>query len=78
MLMVTYVFFLCSIDASEDDGSLGRLLNDSKRQPNCLPKLLEIDNRPRLVFVALRPIEFGQELRYNYGAGDYPWRKKVN
>ncbi|XP_060558243.1 N-lysine methyltransferase KMT5A-like [Ruditapes philippinarum] len=65
------------IDASKNDKSLGRMVNDENRTPNCLPKVVEVMGQPYVVFFALRTIHPGDELRYNYGSGNYPWRKKV-
>nr|XP_022295446.1 N-lysine methyltransferase KMT5A-like [Crassostrea virginica] len=80
----TYVFQIrykgkqYCIDATKER-SLGRLLNDDHRNPNCKPKIIEKDGKPHVYFVALRDINTGEELRYNYGPGIYSWRtsKKV-
>jgi len=69
---------LCwSIDATEDDGSLGRLANDEHKRPNCVMKLVEIDSCPRLCLFALTDLQPGTELRYDYGVGNYTWRTQV-
>jgi len=65
------------VDATEDDGSLGRLLNDEHRKPNSVMKLIEVDAEPHLCLFALHDLVPGIEVRYNYGAGKYPWRTKV-
>nr|XP_022290881.1 uncharacterized protein LOC111102433 isoform X2 [Crassostrea virginica] len=75
----TYVFQIrykgkqYCIDATKER-SLGRLLNDDHRNPNCKPKIIEKDGKPHVYFVALRDINTGEELRYNYGPGIYSWR----
>jgi len=65
------------IDSSVDDGSLGRLVNDEHRKPNCVMKLVEIDGFPHLRLFTLRMIKCGEEIRYSYGKGTFPWRMKV-
>lgn len=68
------------IDATEDDGSLGRLINHS-RKGNCKPKLLVMGTSPRIVFEATRDIEIGEEILYDYGdkrrevVSTFPWLK---
>jgi len=57
----------CSLDATCDDGSLCRLVNDENKKPNCVIKLLEADNSTHLCLFALEDINAGTELRYNYG-----------
>ena len=66
------------IDATEDDGSLGRLVNDDHRRPNCVMKLVEVDGAPHVCLFALVDMTPCTELRYNYGKGAYPWRTKVS
>jgi [histone H4]-lysine20 N-methyltransferase SETD8 len=55
------------IDAQEESGLMGRLLNHSKKSPNCLAKLMEIENSPRIVIFALKDISKGAELMFDYG-----------
>ena len=64
---LTYSFF--SIDATEETGRLGRLLNHSKLSPNCITKVIQIEKqeKPRLVLIAKCDIEAGTELLYDYG-----------
>jgi len=64
------------IDASEEDDSLGRLVNDDNISPNTNMKKLVIGNEPRLCLFATRHINPGDEITYNYGTMDYPWRQK--
>ncbi len=56
------------IDAGVEDGSLGRLINHSKRNQNILPR--KHVSRPVIEFVALRDILPGEELLYDYGEDD--------
>uniref|UniRef100_A0A8W8IRC1 SET domain-containing protein n=1 Tax=Magallana gigas TaxID=29159 RepID=A0A8W8IRC1_MAGGI len=66
------------VDASKEDGSFGRLLNDDHIHPNCRPKVMEIDEKPVICFFSLRPLSSNTELVYDYGPGNiYPWRGKV-
>jgi len=74
---VWFNFNCCSLDATCDDGSLGRLVNDEHKKPNCVMKLVEVDNSPHLCLFALQDLHAGSELRYNYGEGNFYWRKQV-
>lgn len=71
------IIFLHSVDASQEDGSLGRLVNDDGNFPNCKMKTVEVQGRPHLCLFALRDIMPGEELHYNYGNADWPWRVEV-
>ncbi|KAL1252319.1 hypothetical protein QQF64_020115 [Cirrhinus molitorella] len=64
------------IDASKDDGSLGRLCNDNHKSPNCSMKKIIVNNRPHLCLFAVKRIEIGCEIEYNYGDAQWPWRNK--
>ena len=57
------------IDATEEDNSLGRLVNHSV-SGNMKSKLLNIDEKPVLVLYASREISTGEELLYDYGDRD--------
>ncbi|XP_031172149.1 uncharacterized protein LOC116061918 isoform X1 [Sander lucioperca] len=65
------------IDASREDGSLGRLVNDNHKSPNCIMKKIIVNDRPHLCLFAVKNIEAGTEIDYNYGDSQWPWRKKV-
>ena len=56
-----------SIDATKDNGRMGRLINHSKLAHNLVPKLVENDGRPTICFFAARDIRKHEELLYNYG-----------
>jgi len=45
----------------------GRLINHSRKNSNCQPKVFVIRDQPRLILVASRDIEIGEELYYDYG-----------
>lgn len=68
---------ILSIDASREDGSFGRLVNDEHRHPNCRMKKIEVEGKPHLCLFALKDIKDGEEITYDYGGGDCPWRMQV-
>ncbi|XP_048042667.1 histone-lysine N-methyltransferase, H3 lysine-36 specific-like isoform X4 [Megalobrama amblycephala] len=61
------------IDATKVDGSLGRLLNDDHRNPNCKVKTIIVDGRPHLCLFSIRDIFPDEEVTYNYGDSLWPW-----
>ncbi|XP_064635773.1 uncharacterized protein LOC135492955 [Lineus longissimus] len=69
-----------SVDATKDTGTLGRLANDAwNGADNCLmKKVLAADGSPALCLFAKRDINIGEELRYDYGVDDLPWRSQKN
>ncbi|KAM9431823.1 uncharacterized protein Hap1MRO34_002964 isoform 2-T3 [Clarias gariepinus] len=68
--------FLC-VDAALDDGSLGRLVNDDHLKPNCRMKTIRVDGNPHLCLFAIRSICPGEEISYDYGDSEWPWRCKM-
>ena len=52
-------------DASKQDGSLGRLVNDDHKALNCVMKKVEGNQKPHLVLFCMSNIAVGEELRYN-------------
>jgi histone-lysine N-methyltransferase SETD8 len=54
------------VDATAETDRLGRLINHS-RNGNLVPKVLEVNNVPRLILVAKRDIDANEELCYDYG-----------
>lgn len=65
-----YCYFKCehSIDATAEDGRMGRLINHSAIQANVIPKVVEVKAaKVSLYCKALRDIECGEELMYDYG-----------
>ena len=73
---MSYLCF-CSVDGAKEDGSLGRLVNDNHIDPNAKMKYLTVQGKPHLCLFALRDISPGEEIAYNYGDSDWPWRCKV-
>jgi hypothetical protein len=68
---------ICRIDATADDGSFGRMVNDDHKSPNLKPHYTQKEV-PAIQFEALQDIEPLEELTYKYGSGPYEWRKKVS
>ncbi|KAG5881468.1 hypothetical protein JTB14_000896 [Gonioctena quinquepunctata] len=54
------------IDATAENGKLGRLVNHS-RNGNLSTKTVVLDNKPRLVLIAKDSIRKGEEILYDYG-----------
>lgn len=69
--------FIPSLDASLEDQSLGRLVNDQHKTPTCKMRTIQVDGMLHLCLFALRDIVPGEEITYNYGESDWPWRKQV-
>ncbi|XP_055370066.1 uncharacterized protein LOC114868413 isoform X14 [Betta splendens] len=65
------------IDAAQEDDSLGRLVNDDHIYPNCKMKRVIAEGKPHLCLFALRDIKAGEEITYDYGGSDWPWRKQA-
>ncbi|XP_037347036.2 N-lysine methyltransferase KMT5A-like [Pungitius pungitius] len=65
------------VDAAQEDGSLGRLVNDDRYHPNCKMKKVITDGKPHLFLFALRDIAVGEEITYEYDGKYYPWRKQT-
>ena len=70
-----------SIDATEENGTFGRLLNHSRTGGNCKTKLHAINNKPYLILVTKREVQTDEELTYDYGdrskgaIDSHPWLK---
>ena len=43
------------------------MINHSKKSANALPKVFTVDGNPRLCLIAMRDIDVGEELLYDYG-----------
>ena len=81
------IFFsiLFSIDATEHNERLGRLVNDGDgvyEPVNCVMKSLPYDpsctSSPPICLFALKTIHPGDELRYDYGNPELIWRKVIS
>ncbi|XP_041944902.1 uncharacterized protein LOC121706875 isoform X6 [Alosa sapidissima] len=64
------------IDAARDDNSFGRLVNDDHLNPNSRMTRITVKGEPHLCLFAIRQIQPGEEITYNYGDMDWPWREK--
>ncbi|XP_068431806.1 uncharacterized protein [Clinocottus analis] len=62
------------IDASKEDGTLGRLVNDDNISPNCEIRTMVYEGKPHLCLFAATEICRGEEITYDYGDSAYPWR----
>ncbi|XP_033933855.2 uncharacterized protein [Pseudochaenichthys georgianus] len=67
---------LWCVDAAKEDESLGRLVNDDHRNPTAKMRQLSVQGKPHLCLFADRDISPGEEITYNYGDSDWPWRCK--
>ncbi|XP_036430967.1 histone-lysine N-methyltransferase set-1-like isoform X1 [Colossoma macropomum] len=64
------------VDATREDDTLGRLVNDEHKDPNCKMKKIIVQGKPHLCLFAIRDIMPGEEITYDYGGSDWPWRRK--
>ena len=55
------------VDATEETGRFGRLINHSLKKPNCATKVVAFEDSPRLILVAKDDIDVGVELFFDYG-----------
>ncbi|XP_058845950.1 uncharacterized protein LOC131697937 [Acipenser ruthenus] len=69
--------FRQSVDTAQEDLSLGRLVNDDHKKPNCKMKNINVEGKPHLCLFVLRNITCGEEITYNYGPVNWPWRIMV-
>ena len=68
-----------SLDAT-NSRRIGRYINDSSRAYiNSSMKKVIVNNQPKLCLFALKEIDEGTEIRYDYGepSSVLPWRKEV-
>lgn len=55
------------LDATEPTSRLGRLVNHSRKKPNCKMEIFSHCNKPYLILTAIRDIEPNEEILYDYG-----------
>jgi hypothetical protein len=68
--------YFCSIDGTFSE-QIGRFANDGIcEEKNAMAKTVLLSNEPRLALFATRNIFPGEEIRFDYGINDLPWRKK--
>ena len=54
------------------------MVNDAEKGDilqNCVMKIVEVDGKPHLCLFADRDIDRGEELRFDYGVSNLPWRQ---
>jgi len=67
------------VDATQESGRRGRLLNHSRTNPNVKPRVVEVGGVPHLCLMASRDINTGEALEYDYGErsqlaiDSHPW-----
>lgn len=72
------------MDATEEPAEgpcLGRLVNHgTRRELNAKMKVITVNHTPALCLFAVRDIQKGEELLYDYGIKELRWKsdKKVN
>ena len=81
----SYMFFFehrnskFCIDATCESERFGRLINHSRRKPNCIIQKIVVNEIPRLIMIAKYDIGPGTELQFDYGdrnsknIKDHPW-----
>ena len=73
--------FIFSVDATAEDGTIGRLVNHSRQKPNLKSRLIDVDGEPYIVLISTRDIVPNDELLYDYGdravqsLNAHPWLK---
>lgn len=68
-----------SVDATNEIFSMGRMANDAaqgQNEENSAMKIVVVERCPRLCLFAIRDIQVGEEIRYDYGVPNLPWRMK--
>ena len=66
------LWYLHSLDATQNDGRLGRLINHSRGGANVLTKVIEIEGCPHLCFIAARGIKKGKNFSTTMGTDAEP------
>ena len=54
------------VDATSETEYYGRLINHSKAERNVTPRVVAVRDEPRVIFVARRRIQSGEEILYDY------------
>lgn len=75
------LIFLNSIDATEERETgpiLGQLVNHGeKNEVNVKPSILDFEGTPVICLFALTDIAEGEELLYDYGVSNLPWKQQA-
>lgn len=69
--------FSHSTDAIKEDESLGRLVNDDQRDPNCKVKTIAVKEKNSCLF-GNQDISPEEDIAYNYGDSSWPWQSMVS
>ena len=67
IIIIIIIMYFYSIDATKDNGRLGRLVNHSRTAPNAITRVQEVDALPRLFLFASKHIKRGEEVLFDYG-----------
>lgn len=73
------MFYTSSIDSTDvttNGARLGRLINHSRKY-TAKPKVIEIDGVPHVCFFASRDMNAGEELLFDYGIRNLPFKDMV-
>lgn len=54
------------------------MVNDGVKKANCKMKVIFVDEKLKLCLFATKDIRKGEELFFDYGVQDLPWRKEVS
>jgi len=65
-----------SVDATEDNGTLGRLVNHSKRGL-ARTRVVVVEEKPHLCLFATDDMIAGQQVLFDYGLKKLPFEDKV-
>ena len=77
--IIIYCDVYFSIDASKEDGTVGKLINDSKYFPNArMKKIVSAGRRLYLCLFAVRNIDISEKNLYFYGEENLPWHEQVS
>ncbi|XP_073781211.1 uncharacterized protein isoform X2 [Danio rerio] len=74
----SYQGHLYCVDGSKDTERLGRFINDDHIKPNSKIKIIcDGEKRPHLCAFATTKIPAGEEIVFDYGDPDCPWRHEI-
>lgn len=74
-IIFVHIYTYCRIDATVDDGRLGRLCNHAHyKEANAHAEYIEVDGKPAIILVATKKIKINDEIRYDYGETDQKTR----
>jgi len=70
------MYYVYSIDATAEDGRMGRLANHS-RKGTAKMRVVLVDSLPRLCLFATADMSHSQQVLYDYGIKNLPFEDKV-